>query len=299
MIVSAKVRSVSSDDSSILELSLGNDSEPLRCTRIHMAVVPPSDGAGATSATSGSQPEPGYCAVVAELFDGDPRQKLRPKLLVDEATALVSSDFSAADQQTYRDVLFTDFIDAQGQRFSRPVSNLPTLQELRGAAIALKDAYWWDNENGPMQIYLPPNEPEIFEYIRRTEGLSGYPEGFDDTQLQAWYPLFRGTHQVVGINPNPPGSNRQQFAREMVETLLARDLLQINSHCDIFRNPSLVGPVTAVAILCAAMELHEWTHQVRSFEEPDGYETIRSVTKGRPARDRLRRQQNRMVEFWS
>ena len=268
MLTQARVRTRKIEDVSLLELIESPGAEPILCTRIHMAATPPLN--------DGSTGEPGYTCVVAELFDGDPKQKLRPKLLVDEGQYLDHLDFTEADHERYRDLLFTKFIEpredgAPPEEFTRPVSVLPTLQELRSAMVALKDIYWWDNEHGPMQIYIPPGEEEFFNYVRQTEGLAGYPEGYELEQLQDWYPFHKGRDRIIGINGKPPGGKSRDLSMEIVETLLGRDLLHVNPHCTLFLNRSLEGPTWAVSLLCAAMELHEWTHQLRAYAPPDGY----------------------------
>ncbi len=64
---------------------------PILYTRVWMGMVPPKGL------------EPGYACVVGEVYDDDPRQKPRPKILLDEAQALNPDDWSKDVVESYHD----------------------------------------------------------------------------------------------------------------------------------------------------------------------------------------------------
>ena len=129
-------------------------------TRVWIGMVPPKGL------------EPGYACVVGEVFDDDPRQKPRPKILLDEAQALSPDDWDKDTVDRYRDLFYTDIEGPDGVVEATKASN-PTLHDLRIAAVALKDLY-----KGEMGITLP-HHPPFTAFLRATEGLCLYDDQVD------------------------------------------------------------------------------------------------------------------------
>ena len=77
---------------------------------------------------------------------------------------------------------------------------------------------------------------------------------------------------------NPPMAQDEDVNKQLVEDLLARDELQINSTCQHFQNAALTNPVRAVGLLCAVFQSHDYHFfDARFREESDGYEAIEDI----------------------
>lgn len=244
-------------DPGLVEIDEG-DGNPVLYTRVWMGIVPPKGL------------EAGYCAVVGELFDDDPRQKPRPKILLDEGQALNPENFSEEIVGKYRDLFYTDIgdpLEGDGVISSTKASN-PTLHDLRGAAVALKDLYRVE-----MGIALP-SEPPFTAFLRATEGLCIYDDAIDPEQYKSWFPTFSSIDNRMAIMDEVPMGEDEEYGRQLVETLLARNELHVNDHCKLFQNSHLAHPIRAVGLVCAAMQVWDWSFMVRDVQVSDGYDEI-------------------------
>tara|TARA_R110002110_G_scaffold27028_3_gene98830 strand:+ start:450 stop:1352 length:903 start_codon:yes stop_codon:yes gene_type:complete len=244
-------------DPGLVEIDEG-DGNPVLYTRVWMGIVPPKGL------------EAGYCAVVGELFDDDPRQKPRPKILLDEGQSLNPKDFPNETVERYRDLFYTDIGDPleDDDFISATKASNPTLHDLRGAAVALKDLYRVE-----MGIALP-SEPPFTAFLRATEGLCIYDDAIDPAQYQSWFPTFTSIDHRMAIMDEVPMGEDEEYGRQLVETLLARNELHVNDHCKLFQNSHLAHPVRAVGLVCAAMQVWDWSYMVRDVQVSDGYEEI-------------------------
>ncbi len=226
---------------------------PILYTRVWMGMVPPKGL------------EPGYACVVGEVYDDDPRQKPRPKILLDEAQALNPDDWSKDVVESYHDSFFTD-IEGDNGIISASKSSNPTMHDLRIAAVALKDIYKIE-----MGITLP-HHPPFTAFLRATEGLCLYDDGIDPEQYKQWFPTFRSIDDRMAIMDEVPMGDDEEYGRQLVETLLARNELSINDHCKLFQNSHLAHPVRAVGLVCSAMQVWDWSFMIRDVEMGDGYD---------------------------
>ena len=224
-------------------------------TRVWMGMVPPKGL------------EPGYACVVGEVFDDDPRQKPRPKILLDEAQALSPDDWDKDTVDKYRDLFYTDIEGPDGVVEATKASN-PTLHDLRIAAVALKDLYRVE-----MGITLP-HHPPFTAFLRATEGLCLYDDQVDPEQYQQWFPTFQSIDYRMAIMDEVPMADDVEYGRQLVETLLGRNELHVNEHCKLFQNSHLAHPVRAVGLVCSAMQVWDWSYMVRDVQMGDGYEEI-------------------------
>ena len=220
-------------------------------TRIWMGLVPPHGN------------EPGYACVVGEVYDDDPRQKPRPKIVLDEAQALNPEDWDSDIVRQYQDVFYTEI---DGQNIAK--SSNPTMHDLRVASVSLKDLYQVD-----MGITLP-NQPPFTQFLRSTEGLCMYDNDIDSVTYKSWFPTYKTSALTLAIMDTPPMGDDEEYGRQLVETLLARNELQINEHCKLFQNSHLSHPVRAVGLICSAMQVWDYTFLIREMEEGDGYEDL-------------------------
>ena len=240
-------------------------SECLSMTRVLMALVPPAD--------DGS--EAGYACVVGELWDDDPRQKPRAKLLIDEGQALVPEDWEKA--AAFDSVFWSEVQTDEGTKKIRNCDR-PTLTDLRHVAIALKDLYHIETAYIPPTGGNPENPDPFHGYLLQTNGLAYYADDFDEYSYREWFPAYRHREARMGIMDNPPMAKDEDVNKQLVEDLLARDELQINSTCKHFQNAALVNPVRAVGLLCAVFQSHDYHFfEARFLEESDGYETIKEI----------------------
>ena len=239
--------------------------ECLAMTRVLMALVPPAD--------DGS--EPGYACVVGELWDDDPRQKPRAKLLIDEGQALVPEDWPNAED--FDPIFWSEVQTDEGVREIRNCDR-PTLTDLRHVAIALKDLYHIETAYIPPTGGSPENPDPFHGYLLQTNGLVYYADDFDEYSYREWFPAYRHREARLGIMDNPPMAQDEDVNKQLVEDLLARDELQINSTCQPFQNAALTNPVRAVGLLCAVFQSHDYHFfDARFREESDGYEAIEDI----------------------
>jgi len=255
----------------------GNDSdrEPDEIfTRIWMGIVPPDN-------------EPGYVCIIGEIWDGEFEQKARPKILLDEGIALDPDDFNDEDRRTWSRLLFTN--DGATPRKERP-----TLEDLRHAAVALKDIYSAASRD-PILAFLPPGESnaQFFQYMIATWGFT-YPGKRDDEEWQRWYPFFRSQEYRLGMSNQPPFGDNGEYAQELVESLLAGRELRISARCDHFLTPSLVNPRKCVGMVLASMQMIDWSFRLNEYREDDAYEDWRDNEEEREEADLARQIQGRM-----
>lgn len=230
-------------------------------TRVWMAVVPPVAD------------EPGYVGVLGELYDNDKRQKARPKVLLDEGQALDPKDFDAGVVDAYRDSFFVDLEDKEGSVISVAKRDNPTLDDLRMACIALKDLYLLGADDGALCL-APPNNNPFLGYMRGTEGLTLYSPDVGEHQYKEWFPTFTSTGWTLSITDEIPMGDDEEYGKQLIESLLARDELRINEHCNLFQNSRLKHPVRAVGLMCAAMQVWDYSFRIREIQETDGYESL-------------------------
>ena len=95
------------------EIRLAEQTPDLIVTRIIMAAVPAKGRC------------PAYCTVIAEIYDGDPRQKARTRIALDEAISLDPEDFT--EEELLKFSIHPKSMD------------YPTIEGLRRGIVALKD----------------------------------------------------------------------------------------------------------------------------------------------------------------
>ena len=213
------------------------------CTRIWIGVVPPEDSNGESS--------PGYACVVGELFDGDPTQRDRKRIVFDEGIALDPADFSPKERLCF------------GMRDD--ALQLPTLYTLRDAVIALKDLYWAE------RIFCPPGNPRFHQFIQSTDGLYAYDPRYGDGRYQKHMPFFVSRRRLCSGVLQVEHEERAHNLK-LVDSLLALDLIEIRSHCKLFWERKLPTAYRAVGLVCAEMQMSDMTYRIRQMHFSDGYE---------------------------
>lgn len=221
------------------------------CTRIWIGVVPPEDIDG--------QYVPGYACVVGEKFDGDPMQREREMVVLDEGIALDPADFTPEDQKYYG--IRKDSLDH------------PTLYTLRGAVIGLKDLY------RAGRVICPPGNPQFFNFIRQTDGLYGYGN-YGDSRYARHMPFFVARSRVCDSVLEAEHEQRAHNL-ELVNSLLAMDRLKILTDCKLFWDRRLPTAHRAIGLICAEMQMSDMTYQIRKMSISDGYDAYEENSEER------------------
>ena len=215
------------------------------CTRIWIAVVPPEDVQ--------DEVVPGYACVVGELYDGDPMQRDRKRIVLDEGIALDPKDFSARERIYYglRDDELTH----------------PTLYGLRNAVIALKDLYWAE------RVYVPPGNPRFFRFFQQADGLFGYDPRYGDGRYKRVMPFFVSRRRTCDGVFEVDHEERLHNL-ELVNSLLDKGLLEIYTDLTLFWERSMPSARRAIGLACAEMQLTDMTYAIRKMQFSDGYDEI-------------------------
>jgi hypothetical protein len=213
------------------------------CTRIWIGVVPPEDVDG--------QPVPGYACVVGELYDGDPMQRDRKRVVMDEGIALDPKDFTARERLRYG--LRDDALEH------------PTLFTLREAVIGLKDLYWAE------RIYIPPGNPRFYAFMQSTDGLYGYDGRYGDGRYAQAMPFFVSRNRTCNAVLQADHEERAHNLH-LVNSLLELDQLEIYTDLTLFWERRLPSAYRAIGLLCAEMQLTDMTYAIRQMSFSDGYE---------------------------
>lgn len=241
----------------------------LEVTRIIMAVAPAEGRA------------PAYACVMGEIYDGDPMQRARKRIVLDEAVALDAADFDEEEQLRFQ-VSEKDLI-------------YPTLEGLRRGLVALKDLW------RPSHLILPPPEDSDFcRLIRATEGLSSYDRR-QAALFPYWFPFYRKdvpviregtvvdhTEPLVGFAV--PKKEDPEVNDQLRENLFSSDMLLISdTNRDDPRRPCRLwhtmeqwhGPMKrAMGLGLAWMQDSDMTYQIREWTTPEvGYIDVRQATE--------------------
>lgn len=191
-------------------------------TRIWLGVAPPKGA------------DPGYCAVLGEVFDGQYRAKQRALYLLDEACCLEGDPGSA---------ILPDFF---------------------AAIAAAKDIYLANH------LYLPPQSEQFLIDLQRPQwGITGY-EDLQEDELRRDFPFFRH----LGVIASPllaPYGDDEEYGRRHVDALLQRGLLRHHEICTVFKSRAYQTPHRALALVALAMQAWNWNTVIGEREPKDGY----------------------------
>jgi len=183
--------------------------------------------------------QPGYCAVVGEVHDGDFLPKLRNFVLIDEGVTMTDNP------------------------------SLALHPDLFEATSALKDIYAFD------RLYVDHrNEAFVTEINKAQWGISAYSDEdlMTDNDLKRAFPFFRHRdHRAHPMEPPYPSHDDRDFAT--VDALFARDRLRVHKCCETFRFGQYRTPHRALAMACTALQFWDWTEILRDMEPYDGYES--------------------------
>ena len=213
------------------------------CTRIWIGVVPAED--------KGDVTVPGYACVVGELYDGNPMQKDRKRVVLDEGIALDPKDFSPGERKYHG--IRDDALDH------------PTLYTLRDSVIALKDLYWADS------IFVPPGNPRFFKFFQSTDGIFQYDQRYGDSTYIKQMPFFVSRRRVANGVFEVDHEEREHNI-QLVNSLLQLGLLNIYTDLHLFWERQLPSAYRAIGLVCAEMQLNDMSYQVREMSFSDGYD---------------------------
>jgi len=220
-------------------------------SRVWMGVVPPENG------------EPGYVAVLGEIFDPTQRMHERKVRVIDEGVALDPVDFTDAECKYYD-------ID--------PGSCMnPTKTRLMRAVVGLKDLYW------PQRCILPPESPRgstgyrgdraappFTEFVRRADGLMYYNSEYGTRHYRKWYPFFQSTQKTIDGVVEAQQEDRD-YNLSLIDAMYDSNLLFIYSHCTIYNDQQLVNSRRCVGMVLAEMEMTSAAYMQKPVELRSGY----------------------------
>jgi len=210
------------------------------------------------AAVNGEGNYPPYAVVVGELYDGDPRQKDRQRVILDEGVALDARDFSPEEQIKYQ--------------IREKDVEYPSLFTLGRVLVALKDIWW------PELLWVPPDTKQGFtRSIRNIDGLQDYDQHYLGHHVETWWPCFKTEHRTVPVVETPyedPLTNLR-----IANALFHRDML-VNLDCDIWErmhgydgsNEPISTPNRALGMVLERMQVYDMTYEIRTWQESDGYE---------------------------
>ena len=221
----------------------------LLMTRIWIGVAPPEGKF------------PGYACVVGEVFDNEPAQSIRKRIVLDDAMCLVPDQFTAARRKQLQ--------------LPDTMPKVPTLHQLRQAVIGLKNLWW------PNLIYVPPDNVAFFQYFRSTDGLFSYDERYGEGQYRMWHPYHVNksylTDAVVRAGRIDPQTEQyredQDFNVGLVNSLLGMDRLTVAEDLLWWEHNNTRPSVNrALGMVLNEMEYHDMTYAVRDYRISDGYD---------------------------
>lgn len=227
------------------------------CTRIWIGCVPPEDIDGETY--------PGYACVVGEKFDGDPSQRDRTRVVLDEGIALDPADFSKRERQYH------------GIRDN--ALEYPTLYTLRDAVIALKDIYWAE------RIYVPPGNEQFKGFIQSTDGLYSYDPRYGDARYNRQMPFYVSRRRTCREGILQVENEQRQHNISLVSSLLDMDRLTIDNDCTLFWDRQLPTARRAIGLVCAEMQMMDMTYQIREMHMSDGYDEYEEKEEDKEQKD--------------
>lgn len=233
----------------------------IQATRIWMAAAPADDTG------------PDYACVVAELYDGDPMQRDRKRLMLDESVGLDPADWTAEERELHH---IRPHVEAANGRQCGCAVCSPTLGEFRRGLVALKDLYepeiimvpgqGLDSESYQREFAVN----KFFRTVVMTDGLQQYDSRYRD-EYERWCPCKRGDGYTVGV---VTVREDEIFDKRIVENHLNADLFQyIAETCRLFSTrPHWRPPVRALQMLLAQMQDRDLTYAIRDnrLDEP-GY----------------------------
>lgn len=233
-------------------LDLDFQEPDLKLSRIWAGAVPPealSSNYAATGTVTAAH-SAGYACVIGEVFDRDPMQKERERIVLDEGVCLDPEDYTIEER-----LRFDIRSDARQHA---------TLASLRRAVIALKDIWL------PEKIYTPKNNTRFHRFIQMTEGLFNYDPRYGDHYFRETMPTFVGRNWLCdGVLM--VDQEEREYNLHLVDALLAQDKLQAYSDLKIFWEEKLPTSYRCIGMVLAEMQMYDMTFQIREMEIGDGY----------------------------
>lgn len=238
------------------------DQKPdLRCTRILQLAAPADDQS------------PAYSCIMVELYDGDPSQRDRPKIVIDESIGLDPAEFTEEERDRYG--IHTNEVKH------------PTLSGFRRGAVALKDLYRPQLMLCPGKVSSPEGPNYEKEYIANkfyrhlvtTDGLMQYYTSATQGDYYNWFPFIdrravEGDWPTVGVTCVEEDA---EFDRRIVDNLMARDKLQIAQICKGWHEnrTQWTAVKRAITLGCVWLQDNDITFQIRDWEAKErGYDDV-------------------------
>lgn len=178
---------------------------------------------------------PAHACVLGEVWDDNPQQRDRPRILLDEAVALNPEHFSDAECERYR--------------ITEKEFKFPTIMSLRQAVVALKDIWW------PSKVVVPPDK-SFFDSMLRTDALYYYEPHIADAQYERWHPFFKSKGRVADQGIFQVETENRLYNERLIDAMFSQDLLQV-----VAENTTFPTGATPPAFRCLGMLINEMQRQ--------------------------------------
>lgn len=257
------------------EVPLERQAPDLKLTRIYMGAAPADDTG------------PDYACVVGEVYDGNPMQRDRQRIVLDETIGLDPADFTEEERDKFQ-------VHPNAIRY-------PTLGNFRRGVVALKELY------EPEVLLLPGQgmdwaaetyqremaQNKFFRALILTDGLQAFDERWEH-QAEAWFPVVR-RRQPIGIRTV---REDEQYDHRVAANLFSLDLLK-TSPLHATRggagrrreewDGSVWQPVDrAINLVLSEMQDRDLTYTLRQWTPGDGYTDKLKADRERAEADRER-----------
>jgi len=237
-------------------------------TRIYMGIVPPTGH------------EPGYVAVVGELFDGTYEPKHRSLFVIDEGVCFPNIDPS--------DALLSDLMKATsalkdlympGTDIDESTDNM-TAEELELLDMTNRSSA--SGLGGDRRLIMSAGHPLFLEEVRKFQhGICSYPDEEDLPlgRTKARYPFFVSRDRIAPLY-EPPWMEDEEYGMKTVTTMMNRvdeetekKMLRHHECCTVLSSGQYKTPLRAVAMCCLSLQTYDWTEALEGRFDYDGYPT--------------------------
>jgi len=216
-------------------------------TRIWLGLAPPTGR------------EPGYCAVVGELFESElspddaVRPKLRPIFLLDEAYDILLPRLLL--KVAHLKDIYLPYIDREDLAMGNPHRHDPD-----------------------HRLYVWPQEELYEDVVKWNYGICSYPDEEDlpDHQAKVRWPYFQSRNHVVPALLPPYKEDPDRLLATMgalmeEKTESGREMFGHHAICTAWSQEAWQTPQRATAMVAAAFSRFEWSERIDPSAAHDGY----------------------------
>lgn len=259
-------------------------------TRIYMGIVPPAGH------------EPGYTAVVGELFDGTFEPKQRSLFVIDEGVCFPDVDPSEALlSDLMRATCALKDIYLPGQEVDESTDGM-TDDEL--ALLEMTHRAAASGLGGDRRLIINSGHPLFLEELRKIQyGITSYPDEEDlpEGRTRARYPFFVSRDRIAPLY-EPPWMEDEEYGMKTVTTMMNREdentgkkMLRHHECCEVLAAAQYKTPLRAVAMCCLTLQTYDWHEALEGRYDYDGYQVDEEETTT-SRETRMERQRTQLID---